>query len=153
MTGVSGLQPRRSSEHALASSSLATGRWRRGAWVHYRSEPSGAAVAAARRAGSPWSEQMDRKMLRFVEKRGVRTDKTKRLQRGQKCCQRIDLRFHHLSKCTVNCLDKSEHRGVQTDQTARAWTEVYSVQVSQIPRRFASGPAGEIPPGEWMGGG
>src|SRR5208337_1988929 len=66
-----------------------------------RGEPSGAAVAAARRAGSPWPEQMDRKMLRFVEKRGVRTDKTKRLQRGQKCCQRIDLRFHHLSKCTV----------------------------------------------------
>src|SRR5271165_5916394 len=31
-------------------------------------EPSGAAVAAARRAGSPWSEQMDRKMLRLVEK-------------------------------------------------------------------------------------
>ncbi len=35
---------------------------------YYRGEPSGAAVAAARRAGSPWSEQMDRKMLRFVEK-------------------------------------------------------------------------------------
>ena len=66
-----------------------------------RGELSGAAVAAARRAGSPCPEQMDRKMLRFVEKRGVRTDKTKRLQRGQKCCQRIDLRFHHLSKCTV----------------------------------------------------
>ena len=26
--------------------------------------------------------------------------------------------------------------------------EVFFVQVSQIPRRFASGPAGEIPPGE-----
>ena len=43
-----------------------------------RGEPSGAAVAAARRAGSPWPEQMDRKMLRFVEKRGIRTDKTPR---------------------------------------------------------------------------
>ena len=43
---------------------------------YYRGEPPGAAVAAARRAGSPWSEQMDRKMLRFVEKRGIRTDKT-----------------------------------------------------------------------------
>src|SRR5271166_5761633 len=43
---------------------------------YYRGEPSGAAVAAARRAGSPWSEQMDRKMLRFVEKRGIRTDQT-----------------------------------------------------------------------------
>jgi hypothetical protein len=35
---------------------------------YYLGEPSGAAVAAARRAGSPWPEQMDRKMLRFVEK-------------------------------------------------------------------------------------
>ena len=43
---------------------------------YYRGEPPGAAVAAVRRAGSPWSEQMDRKMLRFVEKRGIRTDKT-----------------------------------------------------------------------------
>src|SRR5512135_1620763 len=43
---------------------------------YYRGEPPGAAVAAARRAGSPWSKQMDRKMLRFVEKRGIRTDKT-----------------------------------------------------------------------------
>ena len=33
-----------------------------------RGEPSGAAVAAARRAASPLPEQMDRKMLRFVEK-------------------------------------------------------------------------------------
>ena len=33
-----------------------------------RGEPPRAAVAAARRAGSPWPEQMDRKMLRFVEK-------------------------------------------------------------------------------------
>ena len=58
---------RRSSEHALASSSLATGRCSVGRG-YYRGEPSGAAVAAAHRAGSPWSEQMDRKMLRFVEK-------------------------------------------------------------------------------------
>ena len=52
-------------------------------------------------------------MLRFVEKRGIPTDKTKRPERGQKCCQHLDLRFHYLSKCTVNCRDKSEHRGVQ----------------------------------------
>ena len=31
-------------------------------------EPSGAAVDAARQAGSPSPEQMDRKLLRFVEK-------------------------------------------------------------------------------------
>ena len=35
---------------------------------YYLGELSGAAVAAVRRAGSPWPEQMDRKMLRFVER-------------------------------------------------------------------------------------
>ncbi len=35
------------------------------------SELSGSAVDAARRAGYPWPEQMSRKMLRNVEKRGV----------------------------------------------------------------------------------
>ena len=35
------------------------------------------------------------------------------------------------------------------DRSSRASTSFISlVQVSQIPRRFASGPAGEIPPGE-----
>ncbi len=34
----------------------------------YLGKSSGFAVAAARRAGHPWPEQMDRKMLRFVEK-------------------------------------------------------------------------------------
>src|SRR5271157_1384676 len=40
-----------------------------------RSERGGE-VLAARRAGYPWPEQMARKMLRNVEKRGVQTDKT-----------------------------------------------------------------------------
>jgi hypothetical protein len=116
--------------------------------VHYRGEPSGAAVAAARRAGSPWPEQMDRKMLRFVEKRGVRTDKTKRLQRGQKCCQRLDSRFHYLSKCTVNCLDKSEQRWVPTDKTPPARTEVLSARGEESkpvahPCRGPGGQAGD----------
>ena len=84
-------------------------------------EPSGAAVAAARRAGSPWSEQMDRKMLRFVEKTR-NSHRQNAPQRGQKCCQRLDLRFHYLNTCTVNCLDKSEHRGLQTDKTPPART-------------------------------
>src|SRR5208337_4187622 len=34
----------------------------------YLGKSSGFAVAAARRAVHPWPEQMDRKMLRFVEK-------------------------------------------------------------------------------------
>src|SRR5208282_3268562 len=38
---------------------------------HKLGESSGSTVDAARRAGYPWPEQMDRKMLRNVEKRGV----------------------------------------------------------------------------------
>src|SRR5208337_4749127 len=74
-----------------------------------RGEPSGAVVAAARRAASPWPEQMARKMLRFVEIRGIRTDK-------------------YLNKCSVNCLAKSEHRGVPTDKTPPARTKVLSAR-------------------------
>ena len=87
-------------------------------------------------------------MLRFVEKRGVRTDKTKRLQRGQKCCQRLDSRFHYLSKCTVNCLDKSEQRWVPTDKTPLARTEVLSARGEESkplahPCRGPGGQAGD----------
>ena len=53
---------------------------------------------------------------------------TKRPERGQKYCQHLDLRFHYLGKCTVNCLDKSEQRGVQTDKTPPARTEVLSAR-------------------------
>src|SRR5208283_1716182 len=38
---------------------------------HDLGESSGSAVDVARRAGYPWPEQMARKMLRNVEKRGV----------------------------------------------------------------------------------
>ena len=38
---------------------------------YYLGESSGSAVAAVRRAEYPWTEQMARKMLRNVEKRGV----------------------------------------------------------------------------------
>ncbi len=114
---------------------------------YYRGEPSGAAVAAARRAGSPWSEQMDRKMLRFVEKTR-NSHREKRPQRGQKCCQRLDLRFHYLNKCAVNCLDKSEPRGVPTDKTPPARTEVLSARGEESkpvahPCRGLGGQAGD----------
>src|SRR5271165_1098288 len=73
---------------------------------------------------------------------------TKRPQRGQKCCQRLDLRFHYLSKCTVNCLDKSEQCGVQTDQTHPARTEVLSARGEESkpvahPCRGPGGQAGD----------
>ena len=73
---------------------------------------------------------------------------TKRPERGQKYCQHLDLRFHHLSKCTVNCLDKSEQRGVQTDQTPPARTEVLSARGEESkpvthPCRGPGGQAGD----------
>ena len=86
---------------------------------------------------------MSHKMLRFVEKRGVRTDKTKRLQRGQKCCQRLDLRFHYLNKCAVNCLDKSEQLGVPTDKTPPARTEVLSARGAESKPVAMRGQAGD----------
>src|SRR5208337_238639 len=75
-------------------------------------------------------------------------EQTKRPERGQKCCQRLDLRFHYLSKCTVDCLDKSEQRGVQTDKTPPARTEVLSARGEESkpvahPCRGPGGQAGD----------
>ncbi len=74
--------------------------------------------------------------------------KQKSLQRGQKCCQRLDSSFHYLSKCSVNCLDKSEQRGVPTDRTPPARTEVLSARGEESkpvahPCRGPGGQAGD----------
>jgi hypothetical protein len=53
----------------------------------------GSAVAAARRAGYPWTEQMARKMLRNVEKRGVQAARNGPSE-DSKCWQRIELGIH-----------------------------------------------------------
>ena len=55
---------------------------------HYLDGSSGSAADAARRAGYPWPEQMDRKTLRFVEK--TRSSNKQNAQRGQKCWQRLE---------------------------------------------------------------
>ena len=79
-------------------------------------------VDAARRAGSPWPEQMDRKMLRFVEKtRNSHRQNAPSVDR--KCWQRLELGIHGLNRWTVKCLEMSRKRGVQTDKTPRARTE------------------------------
>ncbi len=114
---------------------------------YYLGEPSGAAVTAARRAGSPRPEQMDRKMLRFVEKTR-NSHRQNAPSADKKYCQHLDLRFHNLNKCTVNCLDKSEHRGVQTDKTPPARTEVLSARGEESkpvahPCRGPGGQAGD----------
>src|SRR5271157_4534709 len=51
---------------------------------------SGAAVDAARRVGYPWTEQMSRKMLRNVEKRGVHAVGNAPSE-DRKCWQRVEL--------------------------------------------------------------
>src|SRR5271166_2114393 len=60
---------------------------------HNLGKSSGSAVAAARRAGYPWTEQMARKMLRNVEKRGVHTAGNAPSE-DRKCWQRLELGIH-----------------------------------------------------------
>src|SRR5208337_2957715 len=59
---------------------------------------SGSAALAARRAGYPWPEQMARKMLRNVEKRGVQAARNGPSE-DSKCWQRIELGIHGLKSC------------------------------------------------------
>ena len=58
---------------------------------------SGSAVDAARRAGYPWPEQMARKMLRNVEKRGVQAARNGPSE-DRKCWQRVELGIHGLNR-------------------------------------------------------
>src|SRR5271166_4979724 len=60
---------------------------------HDLGESSGSTVAAARRAAYPWSEQMARKMLRNVEKRGVQAARNAPSE-DSKCWQRVELGIH-----------------------------------------------------------
>src|SRR5271166_609079 len=62
---------------------------------HNLGESSGAADVVARRAGYPWPEQMARKMLRFVEKRGVHAARNGPSE-DRKCWQRVELGIHGL---------------------------------------------------------
>src|SRR5208337_3800516 len=79
---------------------------------HDRGESSGSAALAARRAGNPSPEQMARKMLRNVEKRGVHAARNGPSE-DRKCWRRVELGIHCLNRWTVNCQEKSEKRGVQ----------------------------------------
>jgi hypothetical protein len=79
---------------------------------HDRGEPPGSTALAARRARYPSPEQMDRKMLRNVEKRGAQAARNGPSE-DRKCWRRIELGVHGLNKWTVNCLEMSRKRGVQ----------------------------------------
>src|SRR5208283_3413210 len=87
----------------------------------------GQEVLAASAAGYSRSEQMDHKMSRNVEKRGVQAARNCP-SADRKCCQRVRLGIHGLNRWAVNCLEMSGKRGVQTDKTPRARTEVGMVQ-------------------------
>ena len=63
--------------------------------VHDLGGSLGSAVAAVRRAGYPWTEQMARKMLRNVEIRGVHAARNAPSE-DAKCWQRIELGIHSL---------------------------------------------------------
>ena len=69
---------------------------------HDLGESSGSAVDAVRRAGYPWPEQMARKMLRNVEKRGVHAARNAPSE-DRKCWQRIELGIHGLNRWAVKC--------------------------------------------------
>jgi hypothetical protein len=79
---------------------------------HDLGESSGSTVDVARRGGYPWPEQMARKMLRNVEKRGVQAARNGPSE-DSKCWQRIELGIHGLNRWAVNCLEMSRKRGVQ----------------------------------------
>src|SRR5271166_3070200 len=61
----------------------------------------GREVLAARGVGYPWPEQMARKMLRNVEKRGVHAARNGPSEDG-KCWQRTDLGIHSLKSWGPN---------------------------------------------------
>ncbi len=62
---------------------------------HNLGESSGSTVDVARRAGYPGPEQMDRKMLRFVEKRGFHAARNGPSE-DRKCWQHFELGIHGL---------------------------------------------------------
>src|SRR5271166_6018169 len=65
---------------------------------------------------------------------------TKRPERGQKCWQRLDLAIYSLNRWTVKCLEMSRKRGVQTDKTPRARTEVLAAPWVRYPFPERLGP-------------
>ena len=69
---------------------------------------------------------MDRKMLRNVEIRGVHAAGNGPSS-DRKCWQRLELGIHGLNRWTVKCLEMSRKRGVQTDKTPRARTDVLAM--------------------------
>src|SRR5271157_1062428 len=62
----------------------------------------GQEVLAARGVGYPWPEQMARKMLRNVEKRGVHAARNGPSEDG-KCWHRLELGIHCLNRWPVKC--------------------------------------------------
>ena len=68
---------------------------------HDLGESSVSTVDVARRAGYPWPEQMARKMLRNVEKRGVQAARNGPSE-DSKCWQRIELGIHGLKSWGCN---------------------------------------------------
>src|SRR5208337_2686037 len=75
------------------------------------------------RAGIHGLKSWGRKLSRKV--RGTRSSSSqKRPEQERKYWQRVEPGIHGLNRWAVNCLEMSGKRGVQTDKTPRARTEV-----------------------------
>src|SRR5208337_4541697 len=85
----------------------------------------GSTVGATRRTGYPWPEQMDRKMSRNVEKRGVHAARNGPSE-DTKCWQRVELGIHGLKSWGRNW--------------SRKVRETRSSSSQQRPERSAEGP-------------
>ncbi len=86
---------------------------------YYIGESLGSATLAARRAGYPWTEQMNRKMLRNVEKRGVQAARNGPSE-DSKCWQRIELGIHGLKSWDRNWSRKvRETRSLSSHQCSK----------------------------------
>src|SRR5208337_3176633 len=116
---------------------------------HDRGEPPGSTALAARRAGYPWTEQMDRKMLRNVEIRGVHAAGNGPSS-DRKCWQRLELGIHGLNRWTVKCLENAEFEQTKRPERGQmCWQCLQRNRSRRPPLPGARWPSRRLPEAEW----
>ncbi len=98
-------------------------------------------------------KQMDRKMLRNVEIRGVHAAGNGPSS-DRKCWQRLELGIHGLNRWTVKCLEMSRKRGVHTAGNApsedrRAGNALKGLEARRPPLPGARWPSRRLTEAEW----
>jgi len=111
---------------------------------HNLGESSGSTVDVARRAGYPWPEQMARKMLRNVEKRGVHAARNGPSE-DSKCWQRLELGIHGLKSWGRNWSRKAGRVRRACDDAPLS----ISVPLCDAPYLLAPGKRGLPPTFPW----